>query len=167
MGYSYIQFSGISLVRKLAYDAIESSLGQTLLFASIVLNTLLLAIERHNMSDSMRSFIYFSNFVFTIVFSIEMCLKMLGLGLLGYLGDFMNLMDAVVVLHSVFELYLDTGVNSLQAIRSLKGLRALKSMRALRALRAVRYLSALPKIIAIIMSCLKSFVAVLLVLFVF
>lgn len=119
------------------------------------------------MGPVMAGINYYANLIFTIVFGAEMVLKVVGLGIFGYLRDILNVIDGVIVIHSLLELYLDTGINSLQAIKSLKGLRALKSMRALRAVRGLRYLSALPKIIAILLGCMRSFVAVLLLLFLF
>ena len=44
------------------------------------------------------------NLVFTIVFIIEMLLKIIGFGIKGYVSDKMNLFDGLIVLLSITEL---------------------------------------------------------------
>ena len=46
------------------------------------------------------------NLSFTIIFTIEMALKIIGLGLVGYFRDKMNLFDSSIVIISLVELVL-------------------------------------------------------------
>lgn len=62
-----------------------------------------------------------ANFVFTAAFSIEMILKLIGLGAWKYLSDPWSLFDAVVVAFSLVEL-----VTELMARSSANGLTALR-----------------------------------------
>ena len=132
-----------------------------------MLNTLLLAAEHHQMGSFMKVLNFWSNLAFMVIFSLELVLKLWVYGPIGYVSDVMNVVDGIVVVHSLTELFFDTGISSLQAVRSLKGLRALRSFRALRAMRAMRYLTALPKIISVLFGCISSFLAVIALLFLF
>lgn len=62
-----------------------------------------------------------ANFVFTAAFTIEMVLKLIGLGAWKYLSDAWSLFDAVVVAFSLVEL-----VTELMARTSANGLTALR-----------------------------------------
>jgi hypothetical protein len=62
-----------------------------------------------------------ANFVFTAAFSLEMILKLIGLGAWKYLSDPWSLFDAVVVAFSLVEL-----VTELMARSSANGLTALR-----------------------------------------
>jgi hypothetical protein len=62
-----------------------------------------------------------ANFVFTAAFTLEMLLKMIGLGAWNYLRDAWNLFDALVVAFSLVEL-----VTELMARTSSGGLSALR-----------------------------------------
>jgi len=45
------------------------------------------------------------NFAFTIIFAVEMCLKVFGFGVKGYLRDMMNIIDGLIVIVSLVEIF--------------------------------------------------------------
>lgn len=74
--------------------------------ALILINTLFLALESYNMSPLTKEILHIGNIVFTILFTIEMCFKLFGFGIKGYLSDNYNIFDAIIVLISLAELFL-------------------------------------------------------------
>ena len=67
----------------------------------ILLNSICLALESYNMSSDMETFLQYSNYVFTAIFLIEMVLKLIGLGPIGYIKDPFNDFDAIIVIVSI------------------------------------------------------------------
>ena len=55
------------------------------------------------MSDARRARLDAASAAFTYLFTAECCLKLLGYGLAGFLGDGMNAFDAVVVVLSLVD----------------------------------------------------------------
>jgi hypothetical protein len=79
---------------------------------------------------------------FLIAYTIEMCLKILGLGLFlnkgSYLRDAWNILDGVIVVTSLLPLLLggSSAVN-LSVLRSLRVLRPLRTISSIRALKVL------------------------------
>ena len=93
----------------------------------ILANTLTLAMEHAGMSSGFVDFLKGCNYVFTIIFVIEMLIKMLGLTVRMYFTDPSNCFDFCLVLMSVVETIMDLagvkapgGINALRAFRVLK-----------------------------------------------
>lgn len=107
------------------------------------------------------------NLVFTIIFVVEMGLKLFGLGVVAYLRDPMNYLDGAVVILSVVELtVLKDGANALSAFRTV---RIFRTFRVLRVARLLRALQSMQQIISVIGRSIGSFIylALLLLLFMF
>ena len=70
------------------------------------------------------------NIYFSIIFGLEMIIKLLGLGVNQYFASFENKFDAGLVFISILDISLDSLTNSnfraLQSIRLLRVLRVLK-----------------------------------------
>ena len=108
------------------------------------------------------------NLVFTIIFCIEMGLKLIGLGPLGYLNDAMNYLDGIIVILSIVEITIfNAGGNN--AISAFRSVRIFRTFRVLRVARLLRALKSMHQIISVIGRSLSSFtyLAVLLLLFMF
>lgn len=108
--HTNVRFEGFNILRKIAYDTVESRAGSSIIFSAIVFSTTLLAMERHHMGTALRLTIYYSNIALTALFAVELVVKVLGLGVVGYARDAMNVLDGVAVLHSLIERGLDTGI---------------------------------------------------------
>ena len=75
-----------------------------ILFA-IMLNTLCLAMERDKpYPDSLVFVLQLMNYIFTIVFTAEAVVKLIGLGLKTYIREMMNRFDIIIVIASLAEL---------------------------------------------------------------
>ena len=74
----------------------------------MILNTLVLSMDGlfsdQNTLDLLAEF----NLVFTIIFIVEMVIKIIGLTPKGYASDKMNLFDGLIVLLSIVELVMPT-----------------------------------------------------------
>ena len=78
------------------------------------------------------------NFSFTIIFTLDVGLKLFGMGLLEYLNDKMNIFDAAIVCLSLVELLILNGTSSkFSAFRSIRILRVFRVLRVTRLIRSL------------------------------
>ncbi|GAB5364287.1 hypothetical protein AAMO2058_000956600 [Amorphochlora amoebiformis] len=94
-----------------------------------------LSLDHYEMPTDLADFLYYSNIILTVVFALEMACMLIGLGWKEYCSDRMNLFDAVVVIVSIIELFLESS-NGLSALRCFRLLRLLKLFRNWPDLRA-------------------------------
>lgn len=83
--------------RELIRNLIYSKLFTRFIITAILINTFSMSIEHHNQPKLLTMIVEYSNYVFTLIFLIEMILKMLGDGLIKYIKDAFNIFDAVIV----------------------------------------------------------------------
>jgi hypothetical protein len=80
---------------------------------SVVLNTIIMAMEAHSNDEARIAFLETSNSIFTWIFIVEMSLKLMATGPAKYVREKMNILDGSVVLLSIFELVMaSTGGSS-------------------------------------------------------
>ncbi|GIL55077.1 hypothetical protein Vafri_10594, partial [Volvox africanus] len=142
---------------------VESSWFSYVMLAIIFANTVVLAIEYDGMSETYQMALTRCNYGFAALFTIEMAIKLFGMGLWDYIKDGFNMFDGLIVAISWLEIiltYVGTSGN-------LNAMAALRAFRALRLLKAFRYLGSLRKIAAKLLASFSSFaaVAVLIALF--
>lgn len=104
----------------------------------IIFNTLILAVRYRGMSQKAETAFIDLNYFFLSVFVLELVLKVLALGVLGYIDDPYNRFDALIVAAGLIELgFRDSSIAVARAFRLLRVLRATrlitqhKSMRRL------------------------------------
>ena len=73
----------------------------------IVLNTILLASDKYPQKKSRIEVLADLNLVCSIIFIVEMVIKLIGLGFKEYVSDGFNIFDCVIVHISVFEIVID------------------------------------------------------------
>ena len=129
------------------------------LFA-IVVNSVLLAMEHANMSESLRQTLETANVVFTWLFTVEFVLLLASYGVVHFFASLSRSFDAAVVLVSLIEVLSASGKSGVSALRSLKTFRVLKSLRVLRVVRAFKYLRALSMISEVLGNSVTSFSAI-------
>ena len=90
----------------------------------IVLNTLTLALDMHPMPDGLEPVLIVTNYIFTVIFLLEMIFKLIGLGFKVYVRDGFNLFDAFVVFVSLVEISLSlagtSGASGLTVFRTFR-----------------------------------------------
>lgn len=101
-------------------------------FTLILTNTLVLAMDDYTNTPSKDEFLTNLNLIFTAIFTIEMCFKILAYGAMGYVRDAFNLFDGILVVISLAGIALEVfnfasiGVNVVTVFRSLRVLRIFK-----------------------------------------
>lgn len=86
------------------------------------------------------------------MFTIELGLKILGMGPRKYLRDTMNIFDAVIVALSLVELFFlggsTNGKSSLSAFRSVRIFRAFRVLRVTKLMRSLQFMGFLIKVLS-------------------
>ncbi|XP_059185313.1 voltage-dependent T-type calcium channel subunit alpha-1I-like [Centropristis striata] len=126
---------------------------------AILINTLSMGIEYHEQPQELTDVLEISNMVFTSLFSLEMLLKLMALGLFGYIKNPYNGFDSIIVIISVWEI-----VGEAEG-----GLSVLRTFRLLRVLKLVRFLPALRRQLVVLMKTMDNVATfcMLLMLFIF
>ena len=118
----------------------------------IILNSLVLAFEHYGQSKQMADTQEMLNIVFTQLFSLEVVLKIIGIGFVAYFTSVLNLFDFCVVVISWIEVYWfcnssSSGSMGLTILRGFRLLRIFKLIRSWKSLRRIlkTLFSALPE----------------------
>ena len=97
----------------------------------ILVNFVLLAVEHHGMPLWLADILEVCNLILTVIFALELAIRLVAFGY-RYFYDFMNCLDAFIVVTSVLELvFLDSG-GSVSALRILRLMRILRSMKMIK-----------------------------------
>jgi hypothetical protein len=95
----------------------------------ILCNTIILSLERYPMPESEQDAYYKANIFFTLVFTVEVLLKIIGLSPKAFIMDRFNIFDAVIVLVSISELFISSGSGGVSALRAFRLFRIFKLFR--------------------------------------
>jgi hypothetical protein len=101
----------------------------------------------------------YSNIIFTVVFLIEMLLKLFAYGLFEYIKSAYNIFDSVVVAISIYEVFekiysLKDSVSSVATTSS--GVSVLRTFRLLRILKLVRFMPALRRQLIVMLKTIDN-----------
>lgn len=125
--------SRLATARSFLASVVHHWLFGTFRTGLILLNTVILSLDKYPIDDNLDQVVELINFGLTQAFFIEVVLKMIGLGLKTWAVDRYNLIDALVVLLSIFEVALSppkiiTGVKLTQKSKpaSFSGLRSIR-----------------------------------------
>ena len=126
---------------------------------AILINTSSMGIEHHNQNEKLTEALEVSNVIFTTIFTLEMVMKVLADGVLGYLRNFYNVFDAAIVFVSIWEIVDES--------ESGGGLSVLRTFRLLRVLKLVRFLPALRRQLIVLMRTMDNVATFMMLLFLF
>ena len=87
--------------RIMVRDLVRTDMFEQFITSCIIVNTISLSMDHYPMDQQFGDILEAINFALTLVFLIEMILKLLGLGLTEYVKDSFNVFDAMVVVLSV------------------------------------------------------------------
>jgi len=90
--------------RRAVHDLVRDDLFTGSITLLILINTAVLAADRYPIDASEADSLEIVNFVCTILFAMEMVLKLVGLGPAEYVRDGFNVFDALIVVMSMVEL---------------------------------------------------------------
>jgi hypothetical protein len=152
--------------RKDVCNFLRGKLVENFLTAVVVLNTILLSLagsfedpESLDILDQLNAFC-------TWTFIIEMSLKVLAFGPVGYLRDKMNIFDGSIVTLSILEMTLFTGKGG-KAVSAFRAVRIFRTFRVLRVTRLLRSLAFMQVIIQVISTTMEKFMYICILMFLF
>ncbi|XP_027468787.2 voltage-dependent T-type calcium channel subunit alpha-1H isoform X1 [Zalophus californianus] len=153
LGHVWATFSG-KLCR-----IVDSKYFNRGIMVAILTNTLSMGVEYHEQPDELTSALEISNIVFTSMFALEMLLKLLACGPLGYIRNPYNIFDGIIVVISIWEIIGQAD----------GGLSVLRTFRLLRVLKLVRFMPALRRQLVVLMKTMDNVATfcMLLMLFIF
>lgn len=131
----------------------------------VLMNTIVLSTDHHGISEDWENVNTELNFAFTIIFAFEMFIKLVGMGVKGYLQDHMNYIDGLVVILSLIEIIFLQSENS--AFTAFRTIRIFRTFRVLRVARLFRYLKSMGKIIRVVSDSIDDFAFLFGLLFLF
>ncbi|XP_075030055.1 voltage-dependent L-type calcium channel subunit alpha-1S isoform X3 [Calonectris borealis] len=123
---------------------VTSSYFEYLMFFLILLNTICLGMQHYNQSAEMNHISDILNVAFTILFTLEMILKLMAFKAKGYFGDPWNVFDFLIVIGSIIDVILseidDSDENSRVSITFFRLFRVMRLVKLLSRGEGVRTL---------------------------
>ena len=127
---------------------VKSAFFDNFMTFAVLLNTITLAVNHHNMSKKLEAMLDEANMIFTWLFIYEMTSKLVAVGIVKYCSDKMNYLDGGVVLLSIFEMVAEELMNGEGAdLSAFKTVRMLRTFRVFRIARLLRALESMQTII--------------------
>ena len=97
----------------------------------ILLNTIVLAMDKFPDYPPESAKIFdIGNLFFTIIFTVEVVIKLIGLGTSGYAADRFNIFDAIIVIISLVEMFASSSGGAFSALRTFRLSRIFKIFKA-------------------------------------
>lgn len=127
----------------------------------VFLNTSCVAVEHYGQPQWLTDFLFYAEYVFLVLFIMEMILKMYALGVRTYFESSFNKFDFFVVMGSIFEV-----VWSYYKEGSF-GLSVLRALRLLRIFKVTKYWASLRNLVISLLSSMRSIISLLFLLFLF
>jgi hypothetical protein len=132
--------------RRIMMSIVDNSMYGSAIMACVLVNVIILASDGLVDKKTTALFNKF-NYAFTLIFTIDMGLKLVAMGILGYVRDKMNIFDAVINALSLLELALSSGGSAISAFRSIRIFRAFRILRATRMLRTLKMMQIIIKVV--------------------
>ena len=117
----------LSKIRASVRNLVVSPHFDRLIFAAIIINTCSVAIEYHGQPQWLTDVLEYTNWMFVVIFTIEIVLKIIALGFVSYAKSVFNLFDAMIVIVSWVEIF-SSSTSGLSVLRTFRLLRVVKMM---------------------------------------
>ncbi|XP_046670137.1 voltage-dependent calcium channel type A subunit alpha-1 isoform X3 [Homalodisca vitripennis] len=157
-------------LRKAAHWVVNMQYFDFFIMVVIGLSSIALAAEDPVVDNSVRNTVlnYFDH-AFTGVFTLEMILKVLDMGIIlhpgSYLREFWNIMDAVVVICAAVSLGFE--ISGSDAGQNLSTIKSLRVLRVLRPLKTIKRVPKLKAVFDCVVNSLKNVINILIVYILF
>lgn len=132
-GYSLYYFSSNSRVRQILKKIVKMRYFDTTILILIILQSIFLALDNPltDPQSPIIKFLFSADVFFTIIFSIEVIIKIIVYGFLingkdSYMQNAWNIIDLIVVLLSIFSFGVSKKLKASKILRMLKVLRPLR-----------------------------------------
>ncbi|CAD8071678.1 unnamed protein product [Paramecium sonneborni] len=144
---------------------IENKYFLSFITCIIILNTITLSLDRYPISKTEYEILDIANQIFTVIFTIEMLLKLIAFDI-NYLKDSMNIFDAVIVILSLIEWILSSAGNDSSG-GSFSAIQAFRTLRLFRLFKLARTWSSFRKLLTAIAATIGgiAYFIILLLLF--
>ncbi|XP_034538500.1 voltage-dependent T-type calcium channel subunit alpha-1H-like isoform X1 [Notolabrus celidotus] len=97
-------FTNYSKLRRWIHTLCTSSFLDLFVTTTIFLSVLVMAVEHYNQPQYVEKLTEYSYYVFTVIFVIEVLLKLVAFGVLRFMRDSWNLLDIIVVVISILSI---------------------------------------------------------------
>eukprot|EP00730_Choanoeca_flexa_P005210 TRINITY_DN11905_c0_g1_i8.p1 TRINITY_DN11905_c0_g1~~TRINITY_DN11905_c0_g1_i8.p1 ORF type:complete len:1294 (+),score=208.14 TRINITY_DN11905_c0_g1_i8:212-3883(+) len=148
--------------KKMLREIAESTTLGQVVTATIILNTITLAMYYPAASNDYKTALSACNYTWTAIFTVEMVIKILGLGFATYFKSGWNRFDCLIVATSLFEIILEN-VSDISG-PGLSVLRSFRLMRVLKLAQSWSTMSQLMKVILDVLGQLGNLTLILLIL---
>ena len=121
----------LTLLRKYLVLFIQSKVFENIFLFAVCINTIILSLYGYLTRSDQINMLDTINADLTYVFIVEMAIKIVGLGVMGYISSLMNLFDGTIVVVSIIDLIMSsitTNISSFRAIRILRIFRILRPL---------------------------------------
>eukprot|EP00051_Salpingoeca_urceolata_P017838 m.246032 g.246032 ORF g.246032 m.246032 type:complete len:1856 (-) comp19058_c0_seq4:42-5609(-) len=102
---------------------------ETFIMAIIFLNLVTLMMRYRNMPDNYENTLRVFNWIFTIIFTVEAVVKIIGLSVKGYFTDGWNVFDFIIVVGSLIDAALDGQGFNISFLRIFRAARLIKLLK--------------------------------------
>lgn len=116
-------------VQRAVFRFINNQEMDLVFFSVITLNTLILAMNYSDASESYNMFLYVTNMILTFFFFVELLLKLISNGVLSFFHGAWNSLDLVVFAISVYDIFFESRSSYLIAFQILRFMKLLKMAR--------------------------------------
>lgn len=131
----------IQAMRRRVKGFVHSSFFDNIVMLCVIINTGILSLDGIVTSTSGLNTMSQMNLIFTIIFTIDMMLKIIGEGIGEYVSEKMNIFDGFIVCLSLFELiFLSGSGSSFSAFRAVRILRVFRVLRVARLIRSLKFM---------------------------
>lgn len=120
-------------VTRICFYIVNSPIFNGFIMLIILINTIVLSMDKYPEFDQATTDVLTDfNTIFSIIFTVEVVLKLIGLGVRGYSADKFNIFDAAIVIISIVEMFIGSegGGGPLSALRAFRLFRIFKIFRA-------------------------------------
>jgi len=108
---------------------VENKIFGAFVVIIIFANTVFLAMEFDHMPKKISNVLNVGNQVFTVLFAVEMIMKIIGLGIKRYVRDGFNDFDAIIVIVGLLD-FAKLGSKAITVLRAFRLLRIFKIVRS-------------------------------------
>lgn len=126
-----------SKIRLLFYNIIMNYKFDLTIQTIIILNVAFMSLYSYPIDKELNNLLDYFNYIFILIFSLEVVLKNIGLGARNYFSDNWNRFDFLVTILSVVTLQTNFGINNATMLRAFRILRTLRVIKVFKGFQFV------------------------------
>ncbi|XP_051842191.1 sodium channel protein type 9 subunit alpha-like [Antechinus flavipes] len=143
--------------KECVYNIVMDPFFELAIAVCVIINIIFMAMDHYPMTEKFYNKLSVGNLVFTVIYTVEMFLKIIALHPYNYFKTDWNILDSFIVLLALAELY----------ITKIHGLSFLRSFRLLRVFKVAKYWSTCERMLKMIVYSVEVFIGLFFVVFIF